>query len=132
MKLTRKRHKFISFIIVGAGAFAIDWGFFNLFYFFNLDFSIALFFSWIISMTFNFILNRNVTFSARESSLVEQLVKWLTLHLVGFLCRLGIGQVVLIVAGETTLNANIAFIGGLIVSTPIIFFGSLFWAFRKN
>jgi putative flippase GtrA len=124
--------KFVLFCFIGAGAFIIDWGLFNLFYFLGLEFTLSLAFSWMISMIFNFLFNRNITFSARAFSLKSQIPKWLILHLIAFLIRMGIGRVIVYNFGESTFNANLAFGSGLLISIPLIFFGSLLWAFRKN
>ena len=81
-------------------------------------------------MIFNFTINRNFTFSARQKSLKKQIPKWLIVHLVAFLARGGVSKLVLIVLGESLLNANIAFFIGVAISIPIAFMGSLLWAFK--
>lgn len=128
----RIRFKFIVFCIVGSLATLSDFLFFNLFYFLKLGFVGSITLAWIISMTFNFTINRNFTFSANGISIKGQIPRWLTLYFVAFLLRLFIGKGVLYYLGDTPLNANIAFLSGLAISVPLSFFGSLFWVFRKN
>ena len=123
--------KFIIFCFVGGLSFVIDWLFFNLFYFLTLGFVISITLSWIVSMIFNFVVNRNVTFSARGASVRRQMFRWLTVYTIAFLARIGMGKGILRILGESTLNANIAFFSGLALSIPISFLGSLLWAFRK-
>src|SRR3989344_4209167 len=125
----RHRFKFLVFCIIGTLATLSDFLFFNLFYFFELGFVVSITLAWIISMTFNFTINRNITFSARKFSIKGQIPRWLTLYAVAFLSRVIIGKSVLYFLGDTPLNANIAFLSGLIVSVPLSFFGSLFWVF---
>jgi putative flippase GtrA len=124
--------KFIFFCFVGAGAFLVDWLFFNIFYGLGLGFILSIGIAWLISMTFNFTINRNITFRAGEHALSSQLVKWLGIQSVSFLARAVAGKTTLLIIGESVLNANIAFVAGLAVSIPINFFGSLLWAFRKH
>lgn len=128
----KKYFRFLFFCFVGVSAFAIDWSFFNLFYKFGVTFVIANTMSWIISMIFNFSVNRNITFSARGYSLKNQIVKWLSVYGIAFLIRINLARLVLGFLGETSLNANIAFFSGILISIPIAFFGSLFWAFKKS
>tara|TARA_Y100000310_G_C20610832_1_gene777901 strand:+ start:609 stop:1022 length:414 start_codon:yes stop_codon:yes gene_type:complete len=124
--------KFTIFSFVGLCAFVIDWLFFNLFYKIGSGFILALFIGWIVSMTFNFTLNRNLTFSARGFSIRKQAFKWLIIYFIAFLARTGLGKFILLIIGENPLTANIAFFAGLIVSIPISFLGSLLWVFKKE
>ncbi len=128
----RALYKFLIFCLIGGFAFLIDFGFFNLFYYFGIGFVVAATFSWIISMVFNFIINRNVTFSARGYSVKQQILKWIVVYFIAFLVKIGSGKLLLFFIGENALTANIAFIFGLAISIPISFFGSLLWAFRKS
>ena len=120
------------FSTVGVCAFVIDWGFFNLFYSITEIFIFSLSLGWIISMFFNFTVNRNITFSARGFSIKKQAFRWLIVYFIAFLARMILGKSILFFIGENPLNANIAFFAGLLVSIPISFLGSLFWAFKKN
>ena len=125
------RFKFIVFCVIGAGACLMDWIFFNIFYSFGFGFIVSIGLAWIISMTFNFTTNRKVTFSASKFSIRGQLPKWLFIYFIAFLARVIIGEWIIRVIGESSLNANIAFLAGLLVSVPTSFFGSL-WVFKKK
>jgi putative flippase GtrA len=124
--------KFIIFSFVGFGAFIIDWMFFNLFYFIGLGFVISISFAWLVSVIFNFTINRNFTFSARGFCIKKQFIKWAIIYFIAFLARLGVGNLVLFILGNGTLNANIAYLSGIIISIPISFLGSLLWVFNKK
>jgi len=129
--LKKNFYKFISFGIVGALAFFLDWIFFNFLFYLTRYFLISLGIAWIISLTFNFLINRNYTFSAKKDHAGKQLLKWLLIHSLAFSARAGIGKGVLFVLGGGSLNANIAFASGLIISIPITFLGSLLWVFKN-
>jgi len=93
---------------------------------------ISTVFAIAISMIYNFSMNRNITFSARQEKVSRQLPKYLAVYLssigIGFLTSM----IVLNLIGEDLINANIATISGVIVSIPVSFFGSLLWALKKR
>lgn len=124
--------KFTIFSFVGFGAFLIDWMFFNLIYKVSSWFIFSLSIGWIISMIFNFTMNRNITFSAKGFSIKKQVSRWLLVYFIAFLTRAGSGTLILYFIGENTLNVNIAFFSGLAISIPISFLGSLLWVFKKS
>jgi len=124
--------KFVVFCFVGFVAFCIDWAVFNFSYFLTNIFIISVTLGWLISMIFNFSINRNFTFSAKGFCIKEQAIKWIIVYAGAFLARIFVSWIALGVLGESTLNANIAFFAGIIISIPISFLGSLFWAFKKN
>ena len=124
--------KFIIFCFIGLGAFLIDWLFFNIIYSIVPWFISSRILSALISMIFNFNMNRNITFSARGYSVKKQLVKWIVVYSVAIGANAILGKFVLKFLGESLLNANIAFFAGLAVSIPISFLGSLLWAFNKK
>jgi putative flippase GtrA len=123
--------KFIIFCFVGFCAFLIDWGIFNIFYYLGLGFIVSITFSWLGSMIFNFTINRNVTFSARNKKIKNQIFKWLVVYFIAFLARVGLGKSIFILFEETVLIANIAFFAGIAIAIPISFLGSLLWVFKK-
>ena len=124
--------KFLSFCLVGFGATAIDWAFFNLFYFLGVWFEGAMTLSFLVSVIFNFSMNRNFTFSARGHSVARQAYRWIILYVVTLLIRIGIGKSVLSVLGETLMTANIALLVSFAISIPLGFLGSMLWVFKKN
>ena len=124
--------KFIMFCGVGVVAFAIDWVVFNIFYGFTNLFVISLGFGWIVSMIFNFGMNRNVTFNARRRSIPKQVLKWAIVYILAFFARISVGHGTLIIIGNGVVNANIAYFAGILVMIPISFLGSLLWVFNKR
>jgi|TARA_Y100000310_G_C20473012_1_gene711018 putative flippase GtrA len=124
--------KFLSFCAVGVGATLIDWGFFNLFYFLGIWFEVAITLSFLISIIFNFSMNRAFTFSARGHSITKQATRWIVLYAFTLLVRIGLGRAVLTVLGESVLNANIALVAGFAIAIPLGFLGSMFWVFKKS
>jgi len=134
MILFIKKHfwKFMMFCLVGVGAFLIDWVFFNLFYLIHIEFIFSRVFAAGISMIFNFSVNRNLTFSARGSAVKKQVTKWLTVYLIAIFMNIAVGKLILLLLGESTLNANIAYLVGTSIAIPISFLGSLLWVFRKE
>ena len=124
--------KFLIFCSIGFAAFILDWLFFNLTYILTSLFTFSLAIGWVISMIFNFIANRNLTFKARGYSIPKQAIKWAIVYSLAFLARVGTGEVILLFVEETTFMVNIAYFAGIIVMIPISFFGSLLWAFRKK
>jgi len=124
--------RFNFFCIIGLTAFLIDWGFFNLFYKITSWFIFSMTLGTIISMIFNFNINRNITFKARGHCIKKQIIRWLIVYIIAFLTRVFSGKLILFLIGESILTANIAFLTGVIIAIPISFFGSLFWAFKKT
>jgi putative flippase GtrA len=123
--------KFMVFGTVGFISFLIDWVFFNMFYRLEIGFLTARVLSAMVAMTFNFTINRNITFKAHHTPVKNQVTRWLVIYTVGIGLNTLVGKLVIISLGESLLNANIAFFSGLFVSVPICFLGSLFWAFKK-
>lgn len=128
-EIFRSFKKFLVFCIVGGLAFIIDIGSFNIFltYFpFIISRPLAI----AISMVFNFTVNRNFTFSARDGLIRNQVWKYLVVYTVASLANVSIGWVIVSYFGETTLVSNIAAILGIALQIPISFFGLLYWAFN--
>ena len=124
--------KFVLFSFIGFCAFLIDWAFFNLFYKLTTRFIFSRINSAILSMIFNFSINRNVTFSARGHSVKKQIKKWLAVYSIALFANVTFGKFILILFGETLMTANIAFLLGILIAIPISFLGSLLWVFRKS
>lgn len=129
-----KKHfwRFMVFSIIGFAAFLIDWLFFNIFYSITSWFILSMTLATAISMIFNFIVNRNLTFKARGHSIKKQMPRWILIYILAFLARVISGKIILNLLGENTLTANIAFLVGISLAIPISFLGSLLWAFKKE
>lgn len=129
----RIRFKFIAFCIVGAGAFLVDWIFFNIFYYLvQINYLSSLAIGVIVSMIFNFIVNRNFTFGASGHPIKRQIFRWTIVYAFGFLVRVIVGEGILFIFEEDNLTAQIAYFAGIGLSIPLDFLGSLFWAFKKR
>jgi putative flippase GtrA len=124
--------RFIIFCFVGGIATLIDFIIFNLFYFIGIGFVISRFFGIVISMVWNFGMNRNVTFNARNGKYIKQLSKYLVVYAVSMGANVLVGVIILSLLGDGTINANIAAAAGLSLSIPLSFFGSWLWTFRKE
>jgi len=124
--------KFVIFCFVGGTSALIDWGFFNLFYSFDLNFIISRIVGTIIAVIYNFNMNRNITFSARGGSLKKHAGRYGVIYALAITTNWLTSLLVLKVLGESLLNANIATISGIIIAIPISFLGSLLWAFKEE
>ena len=128
----KKFWEFACFCVVGGIAFLIDMGFFNLYYRLNMGFILSKVSSAIISMVFNFNVNRNITFSAKEGRVKQQVSRWLIVYAIAIIVNVTAGKIFLNLIGESVLNANLAVFFALVFSIPISFLGSRLWAFKKN
>lgn len=139
--------KFIVFCFVGGTSALVSLITFNIFFkifnfaiktnllFFGASISYVLssIMGTIISIIYNFSMNRNITFSARHESIKKQAPRYLILYGITTLISFITSLIVLNLLGkENTINANIAVISGIIIAIPINFLGSLLWAFRKK
>lgn len=125
--------KFMIFCFVGATSALIHLTMFNFFRFWaGISFFISLVLAISISIVYNFYMNRNITFSARDHSIKKQLPRYFLVY--GFSIGVNIITALTIKAilGVGVLQENIAAIGGIALSIPISFLGSLFWAFKKE
>ena len=123
--------KFLKFCIVGGIATLIDFLFFNVFFIVSSYFLISRIMGILISMIFNFSLNKHFTFRARGNT-SNQLIKHIVVYGIAMGANIFVSKTIYTLLGEGVLNANIAAAFGLIVSIPTAFFGSLLWAFRKR
>lgn len=138
--------KFIVFCFVGGTSALIHLIVFNIFFIiFNntlkLDFLIfgatinyifATIMGLLVSITYNFLMNKNITFSAKNESIKRQVPRFALIYAFSIIIGFVINLFVLNLLGENIINANIATFSGLIASIPISFFGSLLWTFRKR
>lgn len=124
--------KFIKFSFVGGSSALLGLIFFNIFFWFDLNFVICIILSMVISTIYNFSLNRNVTFKAKKVPIKNQLFKYGTVYFVAQGINFLTSVLMRHLLGEGTLQANIAVITGLVVSIPFSFFGSLLWVFKNK
>ena len=124
--------KFIVFCFVVGASAVVDLAFFNLAFFVGISFIFARIFGVLVSMIFNFSMNRNVSFSARGRSVRGQIPKYLVVYAVSSTINVLAGFLAVSLLGPGVIQANIASVIGIVVAIPFSFLGLLLWAFRKN
>jgi putative flippase GtrA len=123
--------KFMIFCFVGVTSAGIDLITFNTFFFFKFPFFVCRILAIAVSIIYNFSMNRNITFRAGRHSIKRQASRYLIVYGIAVLVGLTTSVIVFNILGDGTINANIASIIGILLSIPISFLGSLFWAFRN-
>jgi len=129
---TKTLRQFITFAIVGGIATVIDFLFFNLVFWITTGFIFSRFIGIFISMVWNFLANRKITFKATEEDPRRQLFKYLIVYGIAMGANVFVGWIAFQMLGPGQLNANIAAVLGLVVSIPTAFFGSKLWVFKKK
>ena len=125
--------KFIIFSLVGGSSALIHILFFNISRFWlGTSFILALFFGTFISIIYNFSMNRNITFSAMNYSMKKQMIRFLIVYVIAISVNFMTALILENLLGAGIFQENIAAIGGIVMSIPISFLGSLFWVFKKN
>ena len=127
MKLSKK---FAFFVTIGTASAITEIIFFNIL-FLILNFPISRALAIAISLSVNFILNRNITFQAKSKNKTTQFPKHITVHATAITFNYLVSLLAVSLLGPGTLNANIATITGIVSAIPITFFGSLYWTFKK-
>lgn len=132
----KKIPRFVIFCFVGGIATLIDFIVFNIFAYILGD---GLFMPQIsralgigISMIWNFSMNRNITFRAKDGKIINQLPKWLLVYGITSLINLGIFSIILSHTGNSLMGRNIAFVCGTGISIILNFLGSLLWTFKRK
>jgi putative flippase GtrA len=139
--------RFIVFCFVGGTSALIHFLTFSLFYYLILNYfiktDILLFgasikdiisyiMGVIVSISYNFPMNRHITFSAGNEPVKKQLPKYIVVYALsigtGFLVNLFIINLI----GETGINSLIATACGILFSIPVSFLGSLLWTFKNK
>lgn len=124
--------KFVAFCAVGGASAVVDLAFFNLAFFVGSSFILARIFGVLISMVFNFSMNRSVSFSARGGSIGGQVPKYFVVYAVSSTVNVLVGYLAVSILGPGAIQANIASVIGIVVAIPFSFFGMLLWAFKKD
>lgn len=139
--------KFLCFCFVGGTSALIHMLVFNVFFkvfgFYlnsnivflgaSMNYILSFIMGVMISIVYNFSMNRNITFYAKNTSLKKQIPKFLVVYGLSIGVNFIIGIIVLNMFGiENILNANIAAFSGILASIPVSFFGSLLWTFKKS
>lgn len=96
------------------------------------NYVIATIIAIIVSIIYNFTMNRNVTFSAKNESIKKQIPRYAIVYVFSIGVNFIVSILIISLIGENTLNANIATFLGIIASIPISFLGSLLWTFKNS
>ncbi len=124
--------KFIKFCFVGGTSALLGLIFFNIFFWFGLDFVVCVLLSMSLSIIYNFSVNRNLTFKARKIPIKKQVWKYGIVYFISQGINLLVSILMRNLLGEGVLQANMAVITGIAVSIPFSFFGSLLWVFKNK
>lgn len=124
--------KFIKFGFVGGTSALLGWIIFNIFFWFGLNFVLCVLLSMLFATTYNFIMNRNITFKAKKIPIKDQLGKYGIVYLVSQGVNLLVSVLMRHLLGEGVLQANISVITGTLTAVPVSFFGSLLWVFKNK
>ncbi|MFH1787598.1 MAG: GtrA family protein [archaeon] len=129
----KKYLRFICFCFVGGAATLIHILAFNFFRFWmNFGFIESLILAVLSSIVFNFTMNRNITFSARGYPIKKQILRYIIVYTISIGTEITVAILMKNLLGEGFIKENIALFTSYAVSIPLSFFGSLFWAFKKN
>ena len=123
--------KFMLFCIVGFLTVIVDLSVFNILFWLKVHFSLSRAGAALSAITFNFILNRNMTFKAKSKPIIEQYPKHFVVYMAVLITNVIISSAVFWFLGEGTFNANLASMVGIVSTIPISFSGSMFWTFKK-
>jgi len=125
--------KFIIFCFVGATSALVHMLFFNIFRFWLfLSFILSLIFATCIAIIYNFTINRNFTFKARNQPVKNQLFKYLIVYFISISVNFSVALTMKYILGSGFWQENIATFSGILVSIPFSFLGSLLWAFKNK
>ncbi|MBU4069578.1 MAG: GtrA family protein [Nanoarchaeota archaeon] len=128
----KKFWRFVCFCFVGGTSALIDLAIFNIFFWAGFSFILCRIFAIGFAIIYNFSMNRNITFSAKNHSIKQQIPRYIIIYGIAIGVNLSASLITISLLGNGILNANIASIIGIAFSVPISFFGSLFWVFKKR
>ena len=124
--------KFIIFCFIGGISALIDFGIFNLFFWLNFDFIVSRIIAILFAITYNFCMNRNITFSAKGQPIKKQIIRYGIVYLISISVNLFVSVGVINLLGENVFNANLATVLGITTGIPFSFLGSLLWIFKRR
>ena len=124
--------RFICFCFVGGTSALIGITCFNAFFWIGLGFISAWILATFLSVIYNFSMNRNITFSAKEGLIKKQLTRYGIVYGSSISVNFIVSIIAVSLLGEGVIQANIAIVMGIAASIPVGFFGSLLWDFKKE
>ncbi|KKN48145.1 hypothetical protein LCGC14_0655890 [marine sediment metagenome] len=129
--LYKLKKKFLIFCFVGGTSALLSLIVFNILFWFGFVFSTSLILGIIFALIYNFLMNRNITFSATGVPIKRQAWRYGVVYFISQSVNFLVSSAMAYLIKGGTLYANIAVITGIVVSIPFSFFGSLLWAFKK-
>ncbi len=130
--LSPVKRKFFLFCFVGITSTIISLIIFNLLLWLGLTFSLSFILALLGGIICNFLMNRNIAFSAKGFPVKKQMWRYGIVYLMTRSVNFFVGLIMVYLLGEGTLQANIAAMIGIAVGVPFSFLGSLLWAFKKE
>lgn len=130
--LYKVKKRFILFFFVGATSTLLSLVIFNILFWAGFTFQLSLVLSLLSSVAYNFLMNRNLTFSAKTGPIKQQLFRYAIVYLISHGMNFLASSIMAGILGEGTINANIAVMIGIAVSIPFSFMGYLLWAFKNR
>ena len=125
------KQKFLFFCIAGSIGAIVELFSFNLFYLLGFIFSLSKSLALLIALSINFFINRKMTFLSVETSIKNQVPKYIVVYSVALFINFVTSLIANSLLPETQFYANIAAASGIIMAVPITFFGSLLWVFKN-
>ncbi len=123
--------RFFSFCIAGGIGALIEIGSFNILYTY-LTFPPSKFIALAIALIVNFMINRNVTFSASLGKKRKQVPRYVLVYSLGILINYSVSLIANMFLGNSLIGANLSVVFGIIAGIPINFLGSLYWVFKDD
>ncbi len=130
--LYKLKKRFLLFCFVGITSALVSLLVFNIFFWTGFQFITSMVIGILSATTYNFFMNRNITFSARGIPIQNQLWRYGIVYLVSQGVNLGVGVIMKFLLEDGFVLTNIAVLIGIAVSIPFSFIGSLLWAFKKK
>jgi len=125
------KKKFLFFCLAGMTSTIISLIIFNLLFWRGLAFSLSFILALLGGIICNFLMNRNIAFSAKGFPVKKQMWRYGIVYLMTRSVNFFVGLIMVYLLGEGTLQANIAAMIGIAAGIPVSFLGFLSWAFKK-
>jgi len=126
----REINKFLIFCLVGGTGATIELIIFNLLFYF-LNFPSSKLIGLLASLTFVFLMNRNITFSASKGKRRKQIPRYILIYFIGILLNYVSSILANQILGEGLFYRNFSVIIGILIGIPITFLGSKYWVFKS-
>ncbi len=122
--------RFLFFCLVGGTGALIELISFNVFHIF-FNFALSKLFGLILALSFNFSVNRNITFSASSGKKKKQILKYIIVYSLSISLNYLVSVSFNNFLNDGFFYSNLSVILGILAGLPINFFGSLYWVFNE-